>query len=82
MSEEETTMDAYYDLRLINGGRIRLLCETDAIDDVWEEMMNAFANQGLWHVGSFVDRNGSAMEATFNGESMDTIDMAKVMGYS
>ena len=73
-------LEPFRDLILMNGGRIRIHCSDEGYDDAWEEMCDVFAIQGLWHVGSFKDRKGSKLEATFNGEVMETIDMAKVMG--
>ena len=81
MKKENPEMSPFYDLIFLNGGRIRVYCETDGIDDAWEEMTDAFASQSLWHVGAFSERNGWQLEATFNGEAMEAIDMAKVIGY-
>lgn len=82
MATKDVKLAPLRDLILVNGRRIRIYCDDESHDEAWEEMIDAFARQDLWHIEGFADRNGGGqLEADFNGVDMSTIDMAKVIGY-
>lgn len=76
MAKKEEKEIITYDLQLDNGDQIRITIPGSIHEDVRAQMEEHIRKGDMWWCGDFVD-----LTAMYRGNSLGTINMARVVGW-
>lgn len=70
----EDTKREEFNLITIYGNEVRIITDTDTIDDIYEEMEDSLDANNIYYVG------GNGEKAIFKGHELSVIDFKKIIG--